>query len=294
MAYDPWAQPLADWSNPAYKKNGVAAPVGQTVGVPSLSNWTSLPGGGGSPAGQTNTWGLTPQTLFGPQPAGGASSMGSDQGHSGGGSFATNPAFDSAMGNAQGNMDSFLSAGAPQPTSPTMQSNRFEGALTDSQQRLQALLDNPSSIADSAAYKFRVQQQEEALNRQLGAKGLLNSGNRIAAIADRGQQLASTEYEAEYGRRAGLYGTNVGAYNTNEQANTNRYSAEGLNANQQYQTASTANTARGNTLADLLKNAGTQYNTAQKIASDNETKWGEIIKAPRTNMVGGRLITQWG
>ena len=79
------------------------------------------------------------------------------------------------------------------------EANRFEKRLMD-------LLDDPSKIQQTAAYKFRQQQGEEALQRQLGARGLLRSGNRLQELTKYGQDMASQEYDAQMGRISGLYG----------------------------------------------------------------------------------------
>ena len=73
------------------------------------------------------------------------------------------------------------------------QDNRFAAGLTDAESRLRALLDNPDSVQQSAAYKFRVGQGQEALQRSLGAKGLLNSGNRLMELTKYGQDMGSQE-----------------------------------------------------------------------------------------------------
>lgn len=70
--------------------------------------------------------------------------------------------------------------------------------------RLDALMDNPDSIANTGAYKFAFNQGQEALNRQLAAKGLLNSGNRLYELTKFGQGLASQQYGAEVDRLASL------------------------------------------------------------------------------------------
>ena len=56
----------------------------------------------------------------------------------------------------QGTIASLLSGGG-QGSTPTMpQDNRFSAGLSDAESRLRALLENPDSINQSAAYKFRV------------------------------------------------------------------------------------------------------------------------------------------
>ena len=86
------------------------------------------------------------------------------------------------------------------------------------QARLNALLDNPDSIANTGVYKFALGQGQEAVNRNLAAKGLLKSGNRLAELTKFGQGLASQQYGSEADRLSKLYG--IG-----EQSNVARESA---------------------------------------------------------------------
>lgn len=60
---------------------------------------------------------------------------------------------------------------------------------------------DPSQIASNPAYQFRLQQGTEALNRGAGASGNLGSGNRLAALMELGQGMASQEYENEWQRQ---------------------------------------------------------------------------------------------
>lgn len=68
----------------------------------------------------------------------------------------------------------------------------------------------PFSSSDPS-YAFRFQQGEQAIDRSLGAKGLLNSGQRLTALNDYGQGMASTEYANEFSRLSQLAGANVGS-----------------------------------------------------------------------------------
>ena len=70
--------------------------------------------------------------------------------------------------------------------------------------RLNSLMDNPDSIANTGAYKFAFNQGNEAVNRNLAAKGLLKSGNRLSELTKFGQGLASQQYGAEFDRMANL------------------------------------------------------------------------------------------
>lgn len=78
--------------------------------------------------------------------------------------------------------------------------------LGDAEFRLKNLLDDPDSIKKTGAYKFRVGQGQEALERSLGAKGMLNSGNRLTELTKYGQDMGSQEYENQFSRLSSLLG----------------------------------------------------------------------------------------
>lgn len=65
--------------------------------------------------------------------------------------------------------------------------------------------------ASDPSYQFRFNQGEQALERSAGAKGLLNSGNRLIALSDYGQNTASTEYQNQFQRLATLAGATSGS-----------------------------------------------------------------------------------
>jgi hypothetical protein len=131
---------------------------------------------------------------------------------------------------------------SPGPTASN--ENRFEAGLSKSEQRLAALLDDPDSIQQSAAYKFRVGQGQEAIQRQMAAKGMLGSGNRLMELTKYGQDMGSQEYDAQASRLQNLLGTYSQSWLGDKNANTARYAAE-----------SDAWGKRGSTLADLYNNA---------------------------------------
>ncbi|MBK6906391.1 MAG: hypothetical protein IPH08_04485 [Rhodocyclaceae bacterium] len=79
------------------------------------------------------------------------------------------------------------------------------------EKRLADLLDNPDSIKQTGAYKFRLNQGQEALQRSMGAKGMLNSGNRLSELTRYGQDMASQEYDNQYGRLSDLFGRYSGS-----------------------------------------------------------------------------------
>jgi len=173
--------------------------------------------------------------------------------------------FTSQMGQDYGQYKGYLDDWYNAPRPQVSNDNRFEAGLSANERRLNALLDDPEAIRQTAAYKFRLKQGEDALQRQLGAKGLLASGNRLQALTQYGQDMASQEYDAQAKRLSDL----VGAYGTNwigdKNANTQRYAAE-----------STAWNQRGGVLADILNNAGNNYVNAQKIGADQRLGWAAL------------------
>ena len=174
-------------------------------------------------------------------------------------------------------------AASPNPfgATPTMNNtNRFEPGLSDAEARLKSLLDDPDSIKQTGAYKFRVKQGEEALQRQLGARGMLNSGNRLMELTKYGQDMASQEYENQFGRLGNLLTNYSGSWIGDKNANTSRYSAEAgaWNAAQsnilQAQAAADANKVR---IASLLMEMGKPQSGA--VRNTYQTKWNDNLGA---------------
>lgn len=172
--------------------------------------------------------------------------------------------FQSDLSNYGGRLNSYLDAAAPVAS----QSNRFESGLTDAESRLKSLLDDPNSIKNSAAYQFRVKQGEDALQRQLGAKGLLNSGNRLMELTKYGQDMATQEYDAQSGRLQNLLGNYSQAWTGDKNANTQRYLAESQAWNQ-----------RGGLLSDIYKNSTIAANQNQQIGNESRVKWADTLKS---------------
>lgn len=69
---------------------------------------------------------------------------------------------------------------------------------------LMGLLNDPNSIADSAAYKFRFGQGMDALDNSAAARGGLFGGGHQRELVDFGQGLASQEYGNQWNRLMGL------------------------------------------------------------------------------------------
>ena len=189
-----------------------------------------------------------------------------------------------------GGGDGSASAGNPFGGAPTMNmanafgaaptlntSNRFEAGLGDAEGRLRNLLDNPDSINQSAAYKFRVKQGEEAINRQLGAKGMLNSGNRLMELTKYGQDMGSQEYDAQAGRLGNLLGNYSQSWLGDKNANTNQFTA---------QSNAWLGGERANT--DRFSAQSGAWNNAQGNADRTRLGYAEIAGAnSRASMGGG-------
>lgn len=157
---------------------------------------------------------------------------------------------------------------------PTMNTgNRFESGLSDAESRLKSLLDNPDSINQSAAYKFRVKQGEDALQRQMGARGMLNSGNRLMELTKYGQDMGSQEYENQFGRLNNLLTNYSGSWIGDKNANTSRYAAQ----------ANAWNTAQGNADANRYRMGNLAWEM-QKPQVGGTTRSISQMLSPRTGM----------
>jgi hypothetical protein len=64
---------------------------------------------------------------------------------------------------------------------------------------LMNLINNPQSITSQPGYQFGMTQGLEAVNRGSGASGLLNSGDRLAALQNFGQNYAGSWLDRIFG-----------------------------------------------------------------------------------------------
>lgn len=193
--------------------------------------------------------------------------------------MATDPAqsaYDSRMQGAydqyKGNLDAYLAA----PTPKMDTSNRFEAGLSANERRLNALLEDPEAVRQTAAYKFRLKQGEDAIQRQMGARGLLNSGNRLMELTKYGQDMASQEYDAQANRLSNLVGMYSGNWIGDKNANTNKFAAESNAWNQ-----------RGGLLKDIYGQAQQGITNSAKIGADNRVAWGNVWtnQAPKPQQI---------
>lgn len=68
-----------------------------------------------------------------------------------------------------------------------------------------------SAVADDPSVKARMDAGQNELARSMVARGFLGSGNILEEIQKKGQDIASQEYEKQFGRLATLAGVNAGS-----------------------------------------------------------------------------------
>lgn len=219
-------------------------------------------GGGGNPYGRTNVRGG----------AATASSSGSST------PAAADPALAGQLSGANAQMQSYLGAAAPAYQGPGP--NRFEAGLSDSEGRLRSLMNDPSSIQQTASYKFRLGQGEEALKRSQFAGGRGLSGGAAMELAKYGQDMGSQEYENQHKRLSDLTGMYAG--NWNQAQGTNVQEALG-----QYGTAMQGHTARGNTLANLVGTATQGYTAGRGQDLNYQSDMARTAQAAQNSSGGG-------
>lgn len=91
-----------------------------------------------------------------------------------------------------------------------------------------------ASLQSSPGYQFRYNQGLQALNSSLAAKGMLNSGNRLAALQNYGQDYASQEYNNQFNRLSSLSGAangQMGAASQNFSSNAQNSVGYGVASN---------------------------------------------------------------
>ena len=230
------------------------------MGMPS--GWSDYLASGGDPNSQTgyNNWVLQNQRNTGVTNFANANADPTMAAYTAG--------FAGDVGNARAGINAFLG------TNPADAYNPFKSEVTSYQKRLADLLDNPDSIQNSAAYKFRFNQGLDALNRQLGAKGLLNSGNRLLETVNYGQGAASQEYGDQFKRLSDVYGTNAQGYIGAENANTNQYQAQ------------------GNLLNNYYNNAAGALNQNSQVSGNNRLGWADVYLKNTTTPQGWSITNR--
>lgn len=79
------------------------------------------------------------------------------------------------------------------------------------QQQLSDLMKNPSSITSDPGYQFQLKSGLDAVNGAMASAGYLNSGNRMTALQQEGQNFADTSLQNKELFLAQLAGANVGS-----------------------------------------------------------------------------------
>ena len=132
-------------------------------------------------------------------------------------------------------------------------------------QRLQSVVRHPGEIANTNAYRFRFNEGQQALERSAAAKGMLRSGNTLAALANYGQGAASQEYGNEVIRLGALTG----------QQNQYNLGRMGLANQEQSNAASDWQNRTGTALSALV--AGNRDKLAtNELAATNAVRTGYI------------------
>lgn len=87
----------------------------------------------------------------------------------------------------------------------------FAGQRAQYQDQLSKLLADPTSITKDPGYQFQLQSGLDAVNGAMAQGGYLNSGNRLTALNQEGQNFASTQLTNKELFLAQLAGANVGS-----------------------------------------------------------------------------------
>lgn len=156
------------------------------------------------------------------------------------------------------------SSGQPGGASSQQYSNPYE-------QRLSALINNPDSIENTNAYKFRFNQGQQALERSAAARGMLNSGNTLAELARYGQGMASDEYGREFERLNSATGQR-------NQYNLGRMGA----ANQEYSIRSQDRASNAGIALKALTSEDETTNERKRLALSAATSGG-LLKTATAN-----------
>jgi hypothetical protein len=126
--------------------------------------------------------------------------------------------FSGERGRYMGDLGRYMTANPVNPGQVTAGSNNALGMVMH-------LLQNPGSLTTMPGYQFGLNQALEGVNRGAGASGLLNSGNRLAALQDRGEGYAQSWQNQIFNQLLG----NVSANNSVAQLGLN---AQGQGYNQ--------------------------------------------------------------
>lgn len=96
-------------------------------------------------------------------------------------------------------------------------------------QMLQNLISNPSSITSTPGYQFQLGQGEDAVAREMGASGMLGSGNEAIALTQYGQNFASSALTQQEQLLASLSGLQTTSANSNLLGTSSNAGAQAFN-----------------------------------------------------------------
>lgn len=82
---------------------------------------------------------------------------------------------------------------------------------------------NYDDLANDPGFKFRMDRALKAVERPAAAGGRLMSGRTLGELTDRASGMASDEFSAAYGRKAGEYGMEWDQFNKAEDRNFSNY-----------------------------------------------------------------------
>lgn len=129
---------------------------------------------------------------------------------SGAGSWLTGAGGQALTGQLiSGGMQAVLGSGGGGSKAMTA-ADPFAGQRPQYQQALASLMSGQFTPQDPS-YEWRFRQGQQATDRAQAAMGNLMSGNRLTALTDYGQGMASTEYQNQFARLAQLAGANSGS-----------------------------------------------------------------------------------
>lgn len=133
-----------------------------------------------------------------------------------------------------------------------------------------------TGFVESPDYAYRYNEGVRGINADASARGLLNSGSRLRALQDRGQQIASGEYANWFARNAGLNNQNF-----NQRAAVAGIGQAGTNA------GVSAGTGTTNAMSNILTGMGNaQAMGAQQTGAAHAgamNNWGNAVNSGINN-----------
>jgi hypothetical protein len=176
------------------------------------------------------------------------------------------------FGNSFGGAQAQIPQQTMQSAAATYVAPRAVDTTNQYENSLMKLMNDPNSIANTNAYKFRFNQGQQALERSAAARGMTGSGNTLAALQEYGQGLASQEYEKEADRLGSLTGAQkqyilglIGAANQ-EAATANQFQIGNQGNVNQFNLGSQKNT--------IDWNLGTERNSIARMQAENDALTG--------------------